>query len=744
MYADIILDISHEKLDKTFQYEIPEELEGQVAVGTMVMVPFGRGNREQAGYVVALSGEPALAKEKIKPVSSVVNGRVGPVSRMIELAAWLRENYGSTMVQALKTVMPVKAKITRRFKRTLVLACDETTAQAALAEFKKKHAVARERLFAAVISSGRLDYDLARTRLNIQPATMRELEQMGLIDIEEKEVYRTGLEPDTDTLPAPQLTMNADQKRCVDAVVSDFDAGHPGTYLLYGVTGSGKTLCYLEMASHMASAGCQSIVLIPEIALTFQTVRRFQDRFGSRVAILHSRMSQGERYDTYLRAMKGEVDVVVGPRSALFVPLPKVGLIVIDEEQEESYASEQSPRYHAREVAQHIADEMHASLVLGSATPSLTSFYRAQTGKYRLLTLPNRATAQTLPAVRVADMREELKKGNRTPFSLDLAGRIQERLEKHEQTMLFLNRRGYLGHFACYSCGKPVKCPHCDVAMTLHVGPSGKWLSCHYCGYTAPVPKVCPVCGSVHVGGMRAGTENIEAQVKRLFPQAHVLRMDADTTAGKDGHEKILSAFANHEADILVGTQMIVKGHDFPDVTLVGIVNADLSLFAPDYKAPERTFDLLVQAAGRAGRGKRPGEVVIQTYSPNNYTIETAARQDYLAFYEHEIAYRRLLGYPPVKHMLTILLSAADEQRLSACAEMTGSAIREALKGKPDTDCTGPARDVIARIKDSWRQVICVRSASRSDLVAVKDLVDARLVSDPKFAKIFVQYQFDD
>lgn len=744
MYADIILDISHEKLDKTFQYRIPEELADKVAIGTMVRVPFGRGNREQAGYVTGLSETPALAPEKIKPISSVEGSRVGPVSQMIELAAWLKENYGSTMAQALKTVLPVKAKVTRRVQRTLVLACDKETAQAALETFHRKHAVARERLLAAVLSSGRLDCDLARTKLNIQMSTMRELEQMGLVDIEEQEVYRTGLNPRGEAEADTRLTMNPEQQRCVNAVLSDFDAGHAGTYLLYGVTGSGKTLCYLEMAAHMAKAGYQSIVLIPEIALTFQTVRRFQKYFGSRVAILHSRMSQGERYDTYLRAMKGEVDVVVGPRSALFVPLPKLGLIVIDEEQEESYASETSPRYHARETAQHIADKMHASLVLGSATPSLTSFYRAQTGKYCLLTLPGRATAQTLPAVSVADMREELKKGNRTPFSLDLAQKIQERLERKEQIMLFLNRRGYLGHFACYSCGKPVKCPHCDVAMTLHVQKGRQWLSCHYCGYTSPVPRVCPVCGSPHVGGMRAGTENIEAQVKRLFPQAQVLRMDADTTNGKDGHERILSAFANHEADILVGTQMIVKGHDFPDVTLVGIVNADLSLFAPDYRAPERTFDLLVQAAGRAGRGKRPGEVVIQTYSPDNYTIEAAAKQDYQAFYEHEIAYRTLLGYPPVKSMLRILLSANDNQRLRACADALGQEVRQALAGKADADCTGPAADVIARIKDSWREVICVRSASRRDLIAVKDLVDARLTGDPAFEKVFVQYQFND
>ncbi len=743
MYADIILDISHEKLDKTFQYRIPEEIAQKVAIGTMVRVPFGRGNREQAGYVTGLSDTPALPPEKIKPILSVDDGRVGPVSRMIELAAWLKDNYGSTMAQALKTVLPVKAKVTRRVKRTLVLACDRETAQTALDTFHRKHAVARERLLSALLSAGRLDCALAESKLNIQMSTMRDLEQMGLVDIEEQEAYRTGISPYKEAAGG-RLSMNADQQRCVSAVLSDFDAGRTGTYLLYGVTGSGKTLCYLEMAGHMARAGRQSIVLIPEISLTFQTVRRFQEYFGERVAILHSRMSQGERYDTYLRAMKGEVDVVVGPRSALFVPLPKVGLIVIDEEQEESYASEVSPRYHARETAQHIADTMHASLVLGSATPSLTSFYRAKTGKYRLLTLPSRATEQTLPSVGVADMREELRKGNRTPLSLELAQKIQDRLERGEQTMLFLNRRGYLGHFACYSCGKPVKCPHCDVAMTLHVQGGHRWLSCHYCGYTSPVPRICPACGSPHVGGMRAGTENIEAQVKRIFPEARVLRMDADTTSGKDGHERILSAFANHEADILVGTQMIVKGHDFPDVTLVGIVNADLSLFAPDYRAPERTFDLLVQAAGRAGRGRRPGEVVIQTYSPDNYTIKAAARQDYEAFYAQEIAYRKLLGYPPVKSMLKILLSSCDNQRLSACAEAVGEAVRCSIAGKPEADCTGPASDVIARIKDSWRQVICVRSPSRSDLILVKDLVDARLCGDPGYDKIFVQYQFDD
>lgn len=746
MYADIILDISHEKLDKTFQYRIPDELADAITIGTMVNVPFGRSSREQTGYVVGLSEKAALAPERIKPITSVVSGRVGPVSRMIELAAWLRRNYGSTMSQALKTVMPVKAKVTQRYKRTLVLAADDETEQQALETFHRKHAVARERLLRQVMTDGRVDYDLARTKLNIQPSTMRELEQMGLIDIEEKEVFRTGITPEMkgEEGRSGHLELNPDQKQCVNAVISDYDAGRRGTYLLYGVTGSGKTLVYLELIGHVARAGRQSIVLIPEIALTYQTVRRFTERFGDRVAILHSRMGQGERYDTYLRAMKGQVDVVIGPRSALFVPFPNLGLIVIDEEQEESYASEQSPRYHARETAQHIAEIQNASLILGSATPSLTSYYRAQTGKYRLLRLPERATQQTLPAVSVADMREELKKGNRTPFSVELAEKIQDRLKRGEQTMLFLNQRGYLGHFACYSCGQPIKCPHCDVALTLHSVRGRQWLSCHYCGYTASVPKICPKCGSPHVGGMRAGTENIEKQVKQLFPQARVLRMDADTTAGKDGHEKILSAFANHEADILVGTQMIVKGHDFPDVTLVGIVNADLSLFAPDFKAPERTFDLLVQASGRAGRGVRPGEVVIQTYSPENYAIKAAAAQNYDAFYAQEIEYRKLLGYPPVRSMLKILLSGVDEKKLARCAGKIGDKINEAVRKRNDTDITGPAPDSVAKVKDAWRQVIYCRSDSREELVNLKDLVDAYLLSDPECAKIFVQYQFDD
>lgn len=743
MYADIILDISHEKLDRPFQYRIPEELAGDVAIGTMVNVPFGRGNREQAGYVIGLSEKAALAPEKIKTITSVVSGRVGPVSRMIELAAWLRRNYGSTMSQALKTVMPVKAQVTRQYRRTLVLAADDRTVQEALESFHKKHAVARERLLRQVREDGRVDYNLARTKLNIQPSTMRELEQMGLIDIEEKEVFRTGITPDMQGKEKKRLQLNPDQENCVRSVLFDFDAGRQGTYLLHGVTGSGKTLVYLELIEHVVKTGRQAIVLIPEIALTYQTVRRFTERFGDRVAILHSRMGQGERYDTYLRAMKGQVDVVIGPRSALFVPFPKLGLIVIDEEQEESYASEQSPRYHARETAQHIAEEMNASLILGSATPSLTSFYRAQTGSYRLLTLPKRATAQTLPSVSIADMREELKEGNRTPFSRELVGKIADRLQRKEQTILFLNRRGYLSHFACYSCGKPVKCPHCDVALTLHQEDGRSWLSCHYCGYTAPVPKICPKCGSTVVGGMRAGTQKIEAQVRKMFPQARVLRMDADTTAGKDGHEKILSAFANHEADILVGTQMIVKGHDFPDVTLVGIVNADLSLFAPDYKAPERTFDLLVQAAGRAGRGTRPGEVVIQTYTPDHYVIAAAAAQDYQAFYSQEIAYRELLGYPPVRSLLMIMLTGNDEMKLTRAAGKIGEKVAEGLAGGKG-DMTGPAPDKVPKIKDAYRQVIYCHSSSRENLVAVKDLVDEYMRADPEFEKIYAQYQFDD
>ena len=453
---------------------------------------------------------------------------------------------------------------------------------------------------------------------------------------------------------------------------------------------------------------------------------------------MNSKMSSGERYDQMMRAKEGAIDVMIGPRSALFTPFANLGLIVIDEEHESTYKSEQIPRYHARETAVERANLEGASVVLGSATPSLEAFYRAQKGEYELLRLQNRAKMQEMPTVYTIDLREELKSGNRSIISGKLHELMADRLRKRQQIMLFINRRGFAGFISCRSCGYVVKCPHCDVSLASHRG--GK-LVCHYCGYEEPMISVCPSCGSKHIGGFRAGTQQIEELVKKEFPDARVLRMDMDTTKEKGGHEKILEAFANEEADILIGTQMIVKGHDFPNVTLVGVLAADLSLYADDYRAGERTFQLLTQAAGRAGRGSEKGEVVIQTYSPEHYSIETAAKQDYEAFYPEELAYRTMMGYPPVEQLAAILVTSEDESLLeTACSYMKSYAER---MNRSQVRIIGPASPYVGKVNDVYRRVIHLKHARYEAMIDLKNKLEQYIEINSGFRKVRVQFDFN-
>ena len=529
-----------------------------------------------------------------------------------------------------------------------------------------------------------------------------------------------------------------EQQNAIDRFRADYLKGDRKTYLLHGVTGSGKTEVYMEMIARVIRDGKQAIVLIPEIALTYQTVMRFSKRFGNRISILNSRMTDAERYDQMMRAKNGAIDVMIGPRSALFTPFPNLGLIVIDEEHEPTYKSEQVPRYHARETAIERARLAGASVILGSATPSLEAFYRAGQGEYELLELRERSKKQDLPNVYTVDMREELKKGNRSIISQKLHELIEDRLEKNQQIMLFLNRRGYAGFVSCRSCGYVAKCPHCDVALSAHRG--GK-LVCHYCGYEEREQNICPECGSKHIGGFRAGTQQIEEIVKAEFPSARVLRMDMDTTKEKDGHQKILEIFSNEEADILIGTQMIVKGHDFPNVTLVGVLAADMSLYADDYRAGERTFQLLTQAAGRAGRGREKGEVVIQTYSPEHYAIVTASDQDYKAFYEEEIAYRQLMGYPPVEQLMVILTFGEDE----ALVETASTYLKQYAErvNQKNAVVIGPTSPYVGKVNDVYRKVIYIKHAEYGTLVHMKDKLEKYIEVNPGFQKLRIQFDFN-
>lgn len=736
MYADIIVDISHEQLDRTFQYAVPEEMEQDIDVGVLVNVPFGRGNRTITGYVIELSNEPKLDIDKIKYIDSIVPDKVKAVSRMIKLAAWLKHNYGSTMNQALKTVIPVKEKVKQKEKKSVRLVIDRHEAQSYIELFVKKNAKARLRLLQALMQEQVIDCAIVKEKLNITMQTVNTLVKLGIADIEVENIYRNPIKNTDDS--EKRLTLNPEQKHVVDTFIKDYDNGNRYTYLIHGVTGSGKTLCYLDMIEHVVSHKKQVIMLIPEIALTFQTVQRFYRRFGDRVSIINSRMSKGERYDQFLRAMRGEIDIMIGPRSALFTPFSDIGLIVIDEEHESAYNSEQSPRYHAKETAIYIAKEHKASVILGSATPSVETYYHALTGEYKLFTLSHRALGNELPKVYVEDLREELKSGNRSILSRRLKALIEDRLNNNRQVMLFLNKRGYAGFISCRSCGHVMKCPHCDISLTFHK--NGK-LVCHYCGYEQPSVNLCPKCGSRYISGFRAGTQQVEEVIKKMYPDARTLRMDMDTTTGKEGHEKILSAFANHEADILIGTQMIVKGHDFPDVTLVGVLAADMSLYSGSYMAAERTFQLLTQAAGRAGRGDTPGEVVIQTYTPDNYSIKTAQAQDYNAFYEEEIAYRRLMEYPPISNMLKVSIASKNEKILDAAADYIKNN-HNRFHGN-EINVYDPVNAGIYKINDIYTKLIYAKAQDYEALTDFKDKIEDISKNADIFKNVNTQFEFN-
>ena len=773
IYADVIIDISTEKLDRTFQYRVREEQKDRVRVGSLVSIPFGRGNKTIDGYVVGLSSKPLFDPEKTKEIIDIKDDNAArPVGRLLALAAWMKHHYGGTLVQSLKVVLPKKTPIKPVVRQRVRLCATQETVDSYIEEFARKKQVARLRVMSALVENHAkaVDKALIMQKLNVGAPVIKALENRGLIEIEEVTEYRMPLI--FGAVEEKRANLTYDQKTVIEGVLSGYDKGDIRPSLIHGVTGSGKTEVYIDIIEGMVSRGYQAIMLIPEIALTYQTVMRFSERFGDRVSFIHSRLSAGERYDQFLRAERGELDVMIGPRSALFTPFPNLGIIVMDEEHETSYKSEKMPKYNTREVAAKLAERSGAAFIMGSATPSVEAYHKALDGEYELYEMPERITGGELPVVYTVDMRQELKEGNKSIFSKRLYSLMEDRLAHNEQIMLFLNRRGYSSFVSCRECGFVYKCPHCDVSLSLH---RDKRLHCHYCGYSAPLQGVCPQCGSRYIGGMRAGTEQVENLVKREFPDARILRMDMDSTRKKGDYERILSAFANEEADILIGTQMIVKGHDFPKVTLMGILAADMSLYADDYRASERTFELLTQAAGRAGRavssqgrtGRRlMGEVVIQTYSPDNYAVAASAKQDYRRFFEEEISYRQLGSYPPYGHMLQMLIEDKDEIRAGETAshiaeigrrraEETGHAGEndgEHADKTPEEESRyhgggmmqiiGPTDAGIARIKDVYRKVVYAKSPSYEALAALKDEIEEDRAARGDFAGR-VEFDFD-
>ncbi len=753
LYADIIVDISAGSLDRVFQYKIPDRLRAEVDIGRQVLVPFGKGDKVIKGFVLNITQKPGYDVEKIKEISQVINSELAMESQLIRLAWQMKKVYGGTMNQALKTVIPVKRQVKQKVQKYYRIAKHEEElaayeerlsrdkryrARAALLKSIKElsRAPGPEALPAACDRPVALN-DLERYGA-VSPSALRALVADGILEELSQTAYRSPIKA---LMPAKeQPVLNTQQQQAANAIIED--EAHQ-IHLLHGITGSGKTEVYMELIARMLLKGSQVIVLIPEISLSLQTVSRFYSRFGQRVSVMNSRLSDGEKYDQYLRAKRGEIDIVVGPRSALFMPFERLGMIIIDEEHDGAYKSENTPRFHARDVAIWRAKMAGAKVVLGSATPSMESYARALSGMYGLHTLDMRAReGSLLPTVTVVDLREEFKLKNKKIFSRRLCQLMEETLARGEQIILFLNRRGYAGFVSCRSCGHVFKCRHCEISMTAH---RGGWLKCHYCGYEQPLPKLCPECGSPYVAAFGTGTQKVEQMIGMEFPNARVLRLDRDSTARKDSMEEILEKFRKHEADILVGTQMIVKGHDFPGVTLVGILAADLSMFSSDYMAAERTFDLLTQAAGRSGRDGKPGQVVIQTYQPEHYSISCASRQDYKSFYRQEMNYRRLLKYPPVVHMMVVLVTGRDESRVGDYIRLLAKALRTfcAEAGIEGMELIGPGDASVSRGMDIYRKVFYLKNKKFPYMIKAREFMERHLRTSSYIKDVSLQFDIN-
>lgn len=689
MIAQVIVSIPSRQIDHPFDYLIPPELRGQVQLGSQVEVPFGR--QTQRGFVVGLKTETELDPKKLRPIRGLLSQ--SPLDReLLELASWIASFYQSLYLDSLKLVLP---SWTQKKGKTTEFFTPATSPSHEEWEQLQRRAPKQAELLAILQDKGSLP---KKTLLQLGAASegpLKGLEEKGLVRVSLKPQRRQAMakvQGESEVRP----TLTSQQERAIETLEA-LPGG--GVGLLWGITGSGKTEVYLNLIEETLKRGQTAITLVPEIALTPQMVSRFRSRFGSQVAVLHSQLSEGERRDEWELVRTGEAQVALGPRSALFAPTENLGLIIIDEEHEPSYKQESSPRYRARDVAIKRGQLAGAKVVLGSATPSLESFYQAQAGEFQLVALTERPTGQDLPAIQLVDMRAELAEDNRSMFSLPLQEALVGSLARGEQAILFLNRRGFNTAVLCRECGQAVTCPDCNLALTYHF--RQQQLRCHYCGYHRLSPKICPTCGSAKIRHFGTGTEKVEAELERLFPGVKISRMDVDTTGKKGSHEEILSAFRSGESQILIGTQMVAKGLDFPNVTMVGVVMADLTLNLPDFRASERTFQLLTQVAGRAGRGERPGEVLIQSYLPEHYSIQAAAKHDYLSFYQQELPFRRRQNYPPFVRLVNITVSGPEKQ----VALRVAQTLRAELSG----NCQGPLPAPFPYLRGQWRYRILAR-----------------------------------
>lgn len=674
-FCDVIVDIADASVDKCFTYRTIDD--PALRVGARVLVPFGR--RAVEGIVLGFKEDAGVDEALVKRVIRAEQGEPAVLPSLIALAGDVAREAHCPLAAALRLMLPAQMRGGRVKPKTEKAARLAIFGEALQSAKEKQKRAPKRRLLIDLLLDGEEHAVKDLAVLVRDPlAALKALEEQGIVKVFDREVFRSPFSGAETILPDPVLTEG--QEEALGEILPGIREGK-GAFLLYGVTGSGKTEVYIRAVRECLKLGKTAIVLVPEIVLTPQIVSWFRSRFGNVAAVLHSRLSVGEKYDEWRRVRRGDAKVVIGARSAVFAPAENLGLIIVDEEHEQSYLSDRTPVYDARRVAHMRAAREGAAVVLASATPSILSFAKASRGEYMLLEMPGRVGGRPMPEVFIADMREELRLGNKGIFSGLLLEKLRNCLDRGEQAMLFVNRRGYAPSVMCRKCGETVKCGDCDVAMTYHQ--SDRRLHCHYCGKTVPMPNTCPYCGSRFLKTCGVGTERVEEEFNRLFPDVPAVRVDADTTAGKNGHQSKLDAFRSGEKRVMIGTQMIAKGLDFPNVTLVGAVLADLTVNLPDFRAPERTFQLLTQAAGRSGRADKAGEVVIQTYKPDHYAIEAAARQDYRAFYGVEFARRRRELYPPFTLLARLLCRAKDEK---TAREISGALFKKIMaeaQGRP-------------------------------------------------------------
>mgnify|MGYP000796360353 CR=1 FL=1 len=711
MYAKVMVDVAHSNVDRLFTYEVPNDL--AVTAGQRVLIPFGGNNRSIEGFVLELSENAPENIGTIKRIVRAMEPYPALTAEQIELAKWISKSYHCLLVEALRLMIPAQlrgGRVKEKTERIVRINADIDPHQA-LDSLKNSSGVSRAPKQSEVLELlCRMNTAVSVADINAfipnATAAVNALIKKGILKDDDYIVYRDPF-ASVNIAPSKPLELTADQRSALEAINKSID-GRAGTSLLFGVTGSGKTEVYMQAIAKVLDEGGSAIVLVPEISLTPQAMDRFRGRFGEQVAVLHSGLSIGERNDEYRRADRGEAKIVLGTRSAVFAPLHALGLIIMDEEQELTYKSERTPRYHARDIARYRAGESGALFVMASATPSIESYAAAKAGKYTLCSLEHRFGNAALPQVCTVDMKGELHAGHRSPLSRTLQKQIQSNLDAGKQTILLMNRRGYNTFIACNDCGHVITCPNCSISLTYHS--YSNRLMCHYCGYSKPLDNTCPECGSHAVRYSGFGTQRIEDELQALFPAARILRMDADTTAGKFSHQKLFDAFAAHEYDILVGTQMVAKGLDFDDVTLVGVVNADNALYDENYLSHERAFDLITQVVGRSGRRDATGTAVIQTIDPCNPVIDLAARQDYPAFFETEYALRRILTYPPFCDIYGVFFVSEDENAAALAAKaFFDTLVLENKEQQQKLIVLGPSPARISKISNTYRYRLAIK-----------------------------------